>query len=209
MELLHIKLFNLLKNDIKFPKYYSGGIKGKSNIVNAKYHQGNHYFFSTDLTNFFPSISAKMIYQSLIKVGYSADVSNIITRLCTLNNELPQGIHPATFIANIVTMEMTSELKNFCEQYNITFSIYVDDLNFSSKTDFADKTNEIVRIIIKYGFKINRKKTFYKRGKALITGCIVRQNKVTPPSYVYYNFNRESISNKKEAIERYINRFNH
>lgn len=205
---IQLKIKNLLKKDINFPMYYMGGIKGKDNLKNAQYHQGNHYFFSTDLRKFFPSITANMIYRSLVNAGYSADVSRIITRLCSIDNELPQGIHPATILANMVTLNMTKELEEFCAFNSIKFSIYVDDLDFSSKTDFKNKAYDIIKIINKHGFKINHRKTYYKLGKSLITGCNARQNKITPASYVYYNYKQETNISKKTAIKHYINRFN-
>ena len=184
-----------------------GGIKGKDNLKNAKYHQGNQYFFSTDLEDFFPSITAKNIYWSLTDIGYSADVSRIITRLCTIDNQLPQGIHPATLLANIVTLNMTNELSDICKKNSITFSIFVDDLNFSSKIDFKNKTIELIKTICKYDFRINHRKTIYKHGKTLMTGCNVRQNKITPASYVYYNYNNEPDVSKKKSLDIYIKRF--
>ena len=53
-------------NKMSIPKYIFGGAKGKDNVLNAKQHQGKKFKFITDLTNFFPSITNKMVYDMFI-----------------------------------------------------------------------------------------------------------------------------------------------
>ena len=50
------KISNKILKLIKLPKNIKGGVKGESNITNARIHKGNGYIFTTDLENFFPSI---------------------------------------------------------------------------------------------------------------------------------------------------------
>jgi len=179
LKILQSKIKNFLVKEVSFPEYYFGGIKGKDNIRNAQYHKGNHYFLLTDLKNFYPSISAKTLYERLLSIGCTHDISRIITRLSTYNNELPQGIPCATVLANIVTLKMSEELNDYCRSKDIKFSIFVDDLTCSSQIDFSESVDDIMAIIRKYFFKISYKKTFYKTGKSLVTGVTVRQNKIT------------------------------
>ena len=35
------------------PQYVYGGVQGKNNVRNARFHQGNKYIFTTDLKSFF------------------------------------------------------------------------------------------------------------------------------------------------------------
>lgn len=206
LKILQNKIKNFLIKEISFPDYYFGGIKGKDNIRNAEYHKGNHYFLLTDLKDFYPSISAKTIYDNLLKIGCSHDISRIITRLSTFDNKLPQGIPCATVIANIVTLKMSKELNDYCKSKEIKFSIFVDDLTFSSQLDFSDSADEIMAIIRKYYFKISYKKTLYKTGKSVVTGVTVRQNKLTPSSYNYYNYKNAKKETKKSALKNYLKR---
>src|ERR1700748_2935728 len=56
---------------VPLPDFIQGGVNGKSNISNAKRHQGNKYQFLTDLKDFFPSITPVRIYDLFLSLGYS------------------------------------------------------------------------------------------------------------------------------------------
>jgi len=64
-------------NKMSIPKYIFGGAKGKDNVLNAKQHQGKKFKFITDLTNFFPSITNKMVYDVYIAYHFSPDVASL------------------------------------------------------------------------------------------------------------------------------------
>ncbi|MFM7023098.1 MAG: hypothetical protein ACKOXB_08980 [Flavobacteriales bacterium] len=42
------------------PEYAFGAVKGRDNVLHAKFHQGNKHFFNTDLKNFYPSMYASV-----------------------------------------------------------------------------------------------------------------------------------------------------
>ena len=73
------------------PKNIHGGVKKKSNITNAKAHQGNKYVFATDLQDFFPNINYKQVYSMFLTRGYSNYIAHWLTKLTTYAFELPQG----------------------------------------------------------------------------------------------------------------------
>lgn len=200
------KINKLLKQDCTFPAYYFGGIKGKDNIKNAKYHQGNHYFFLTDFKDFYPSIKSGRVYDVLIKLGYSPDISHTIVKLCMRNDSLPQGIPTASLIANLCTIDLTNDLIEICKKHGLKFSVYIDDLTFSSQDDFSDITNEIIDRILVHGFKVNHNKTSFKIGRALVTGVVVRQNSITPASYTYEKYKNAKTLKERNKIEPYIKR---
>lgn len=166
---------NILAN-ISFPEFIQGGIKNRDNVSNARSHLGKKYHFITDLKNFFPSIRPKLVYDTFIKHGFSADVSHILTKLTTYKNQLPQGASTSTYIANMVFLKTDDDLHKFCLQKGIIYSRFIDDLVFSSQNDFKSITNEIIEIVKKSKFKINNKKTKYKIGPALITGVFTKNN---------------------------------
>lgn len=59
--------------------------------ANAKFHIGTLYGLSIDLKDFFPSIKADKIFTVFQNLGYNNLSATILTNLCSLNNELPQG----------------------------------------------------------------------------------------------------------------------
>src|ERR1035437_4047201 len=83
---------------IKLPDCVHGGVKKRSNISNAKPHQGHKYIFATDLLDFYPSISSKRVYETFLSLGFSTHFSHWLTKLTTWKGELPQGTPTSTDI---------------------------------------------------------------------------------------------------------------
>ena len=50
------RLFNFMVKQVEIPQYVYGGVKGKNNVCNARFHKGNKYIFTTDLKSFFSTI---------------------------------------------------------------------------------------------------------------------------------------------------------
>ncbi|WP_319231091.1 reverse transcriptase family protein [Draconibacterium orientale] len=157
-----------------------GGVKGNSNVSNAKPHKGKQYRFQTDLTNFFPSVTPKMVYSSLRAKGFSKQVADITTKLTTIRTadswdekSLPQGAPTSPMLANIVFEKVDIQISKLIIDKNIVYTRWIDDLTFSSEFDFQDLINPILSLIGKSGFKISRKKTTYKKNKSVVTGVIV------------------------------------
>ena len=173
---------NLIKDNIlkkyDFPNYIQGGVRHRSNITNAKIHQGKKYHFCTDIRDFFPTISSRAIYEMFIRNSFSADVSSLLTKLTTYKGELPQGTHTSTYLANMVFVPVADSMVELCKRRGIFHSAFVDDLSFSSAKDFREVTLQIIAMIQKNGFRMNHRKTFYKVGPTKITGIWAKNNKL-------------------------------
>lgn len=179
---------------IPLPPNIHGGVKKRSNISNAKPHQGNKYQFTTDLTDFFPSIKYYRVFNTLLNLGFSNHYSHWLTKLITWKYELPQGSPTSTHVANLVFLEIDYCLVHFCNDNNITYTRFVDDLTFSSPKCFEFLLHQIIEIITKDDFKINYRKTSYK-GNQNVTGIDVHNNFIDAPEKI-------KIKAKKE-IETY------
>jgi RNA-directed DNA polymerase len=183
LKMLQSNIKSNVLNKAVFPEHIQGGAKSRSNITNAKRHQGNKYVLTTDLQNFFPSITSKQVYSMFLRLGYSNYVSNYLTKLTTYNHRLPQGTPTSTHIANLVSLEMDEQLLKLCEQNNITYSRFVDDLTFSSPSDFGPCIQRIIDIIALNNFNISWRKTEYQ-GNQTITGIKVFNNYIDAPDSV-------------------------
>lgn len=157
------------------PPNVFGGVKGKTNIINAKFHQGNKYIFCTDLQEFFPGINHRQIHNIFLKLGYSKYVAHWLTKLTSIEFELPQGTPTSTAIANLVFLPVDKQLIALCKTAGITYTRYVDDLTFSSPKDFRPLISEILLLVTGGGFKISYRKTSYQ-AEQLITGIKVHNN---------------------------------
>ncbi len=183
-------------DQIKLPKQVHGGVKKRSNISNAKPHQGNKFQLTTDLQSFFPSIKHNMVYNTFLSFGYSNHYSHWITKLTTWKYELPQGTPTSTHIANLVFLETDFRIIEFCNRNNITYTRYIDDLTFSSPNCFKNLIDELLNIITINGFKISYRKTKYE-GNQNITGIDVFNNYIDAPKRIIEKANEE-VLNKKE-----------
>jgi len=177
------KIKDNILSPIKLPNTVHGGVKKRSNITNAKPHQGNKYIFTTDLQEFYPNITHKRVYDTFLSLGFSTHSSHWLTKLTTWKYELPQGTPTSTHLANLVFLETDLDLINLCNQHNITYTRYVDDLTFSSQQDFRHLLNDILKIVTSHDFKLNYRKTKYS-GNQTITGIDIFLNKIDAPAKV-------------------------
>lgn len=200
LEVIQGKIQARILSSASFPPYVTGGVKKSSNVSNAKMHLGKKYFFCTDLKNYFPSIKPKHVYNMFVSYGFLPDIAHVLTMLTTHKNELPQGIHTSTTIANLVFLPYDEKIFQFCSEKNIVYNRFVDDLGFSSHVDFEREINPLITLILSSGFKINHRKTYYKIGPTEITGVITRNNKLTLDKYHYLKVKKAQMANKDKSL---------
>ncbi len=176
---------------IPFPDHIQGGVKRKNNITNAKRHQGNKYILTTDLQDFFPSVTHEMVYSLFLKLGYSNFMANYLTRLTTYKYRLPQGTPTSTHLANLVSLKVDDKILEICKQNDIIYTRFVDDLTFSSSKDFSLVIDDILSAILNNDFKISRRKTKYQ-GNQIVTGIKVFNNYIDATDTIKEKAKKES-----------------
>lgn len=208
LKYIQLKINKYLVENIKMPEYAYGGVKGKDNIVNALRHKGIKYVFQTDIKDFFPFITNKMVYNMLVHNGFSPDVASVITKLVTYKGHLPQGSPASTTIANLVFVPVGIRLQQFAEDNKLRFTTFVDDVTISSQTDFKHIVPDILEIITTGGFKISQQKTTYKSGIKEITGVRLPNNTLTTTKQFKYKYSDiESLpDNRRRGVENYKQR---
>ena len=184
-----------LVENLQMPSYAFGGIKRKDNIRNARFHKGQKFIFQTDLKDFFPYITHKMVYEMFVRVGFSHDVSSLLTKLTTYKGHLPQGAPTSTTIANLVFVPTGLEIQAIAEREGLRFTTFVDDVTISSQTDFKHVVPEIVDTITSHGFKISQGKTIYKSGITEVTGVKMLNNSLTVTEKFKTAFSKETDVN--------------
>ncbi|NDW09330.1 reverse transcriptase family protein [Dysgonomonas sp. 520] len=216
LNLVQRKTRELILSKIELPTNVHGGRKKHSNITNAKSHQGKKYILTTDLKDFYPSVSHKTVYNTFIDLGFNKQSSFYLTRFTTWKKELPQGTPTSTDISNIIFLKTDLELIELCNERQITYTRYIDDLTFSAPFDFQNSIKDIIDIIKASKLKISWRKTIYE-GKQTVTGIIPLLNKITAPEkilkkveeekqlpdnflkpYTNYNNNIKKISKQKK-----------
>ena len=197
-----------ITNHIPMSEYAFGGIKGKDNIQNAKLHKGQKYVFQTDLRDFYPFITYKMVYNMFVDKGFSADVASQLTKLTTYNGRIPQGAPTSTTIANLVFEPTGLKLQKLAIDNNLRFSTFVDDVTMSSQSQFKELTPEVIRILREDGYRISQNKTTYKSGITEVTGVRLPNNSMTTTKKFKTKFdNKENLSVATiKGMEQYKNR---
>lgn len=145
LKIIQKRLQSNILQKLEIPEYAFGAIKGKDNISNAKKHQGKKYIFTTDLTNFFPSISHKQVFEMFVWFDFSPTVARYLTKLTTYKGKLPQGAPTSPIVANLVFVKTGKRLQEFAALNNLTFTSFVDDLTLSSPTDLERKNTKYIR----------------------------------------------------------------
>lgn len=184
---IHIKLGNcFLKLDT--PEYLFSGVKKKSYIHNAKRHRNSNSFYIIDISKFYPSITKEKIYNSLISsFVQSHNVADAISDIITIEHEsqrfLVTGSPLSQIVAYFINKPMFDKIQKVSKKYDILFSVYVDDLTFSSKKKISSKFKyEIQNIIEYYGYRYSTEKIqstmLHERTKnnPVITGVAINHN---------------------------------
>lgn len=201
------RICNRILSKFEYPINIQGGLKKRDNIQNAKLHLGKKFHLVTDLSNFFPSVSHRLVYERLVQIGFSPDVSRIITLLCTYNYKIPQGISPSTYLANLVFYPIDLLLIESCDKQDLFYTRFVDDIAISGNSNFIEKANEILNIIHNSPYKINHSKTFYRVGKTEITGVLVSNNVLNPKDSIDQKINDPNTDeNSRESLKVYRKR---
>jgi RNA-directed DNA polymerase len=183
-------------DSIEMPSHVQGATRGKINITNAKLHQGKKFKFTTDLANFFPSITNALVYSTFLSNGFTNHQASDLTKLTTYKYGLPQGAPTSPALANLCFLHVDDIILRLCNENKITFSRFVDDLSFSSSKDFKEQIRPIIDIILSSGFKISYRKTFY-RSNQTITGIDVFNNFIDVPSHIKLKALGETKSNEQ------------
>jgi len=161
---------------ISTPSYLKSGKKGVSYIDNAKSHLYNDYIVTADISGFYSNCRRKNVYEMFInKFEMERDISGIITDIVCYENFIPTGSPTSQMVAYFTYSDAFDSIENISNASNIAFSLYVDDMTFSSKNLISKKyIHEIDTIIRKKGLKLKNSKTkyFFKNDNALITGAV-------------------------------------
>lgn len=191
-----MKLFN-----IEQALYLKSGVKKESHITNAKHHESNHFFLLVDIKSFYPSITKSKIKTQLIQTyKQSKDVSEFISNLVTVPQEkalgkraLVTGSPLSQWFAYVINKRMFDELNKVSKEEEIKFSVYVDDITFSSKKVITYKFyTKVYSIISKYRYRIHQGKMY--RGK------LGDKTKVTGIQFTKYGF--RLLEKHKEKIRQ-------
>lgn len=183
------RIKNLLSR-ISIPTWVFSGRKSVCHVDNGKYHEHSFYFIQSDLHAFYDTCSRERVYR-LFKDRFkcSSDVSSLLSDLTTLTLEdgstvIPTGSPCSQLVAFFAYQDMFNELHNLACNHGCRFSLYVDDLTFSSKTPFSNPAafkKKLLQIVKRYGHSLSLSKTAYRGADEtkIVTGVAITKEGVS------------------------------
>lgn len=168
------------------PVCVKGFRKGESYTTYLLSHINSVYYFRTDIKNYFPSVSEKLIKETLAQLivcHSEADkikLLNLITDIVTLNGILPQGACTSPAVSNLVMARLDQRILKYCQIFNIRYTRYADDLLFSSQSfNFQEKKwflKKIKYILASNRFELNYSKNKYGTNQLALNGYVLSTN---------------------------------
>jgi RNA-directed DNA polymerase len=197
----------ILKNIInKVPvSAYAKAYKAKTRLSeNLKYHIKQPKVLTIDLENFFNSIPFEAIEKVFVTLGYSKMVSNLLAKLCTKENTLPQGAPTSPYLSNLVLKEVDNIISDFCKARKIRYTRYADDLSFSGDFDTDELLYKVTKTMEDIHLKVNESKTklMTPDKRQTVTGIVVNEK----PQVVFQKRNalrQELFYIKKFGLEEH------
>ncbi len=170
-------------------------IKGQGIHFNASQHAGNSYLLKMDFSNYFPSIVPNDLHSHVEKhLGeYSENDRFVIENLFFYRPtkkgslRLSIGAPSSPFLSNTIMYGFDNLVKSLCDEANVTYTRYADDLAFSTNEknllySYPKQIRQICKGIAYPSLVINRKKTVFssKANNRHITGLVLtNDNKVS------------------------------
>lgn len=208
LKLIQTRILSLI-NKLKRPDWLMSGEKGKCYIDNGKSHLLSNYVLTIDIKKFYDNCKREAVYRFFKDyLKTTGDVAGVLTDIVTYNHGIPTGCPTSQLIAYYAYRNMFKEINNIAQSYGCKFTLYVDDMTFSSIVPFKNKelANDIDIILRKYGHKPKYPKVrFYsKKYSKPITGTIVTySHQLEVPNNlqkkIYENFHE--IKNIKSNID--------
>lgn len=190
------------------PEWLISGEKGKCYIDNGRAHLLANYVLTIDIRKFYDNCKREYVFRFFKDyLKTPGDISGILSDIVTYNKGIPTGCPTSQLIAYYAYMNMFKEINNIALSYNCKFTLYVDDMTFSSTILFKHSklANYIDRILRKYGHKpkYTKIKFYSSKSPKPVTGNIITpDHHLEVPNNlqkkIYFNF-QELKHNRSES----------
>ena len=157
---------------------YSKAYKKKSGIKgNTKFHKNKDIVLNIDIIDFFHSIKSNLVYDVFYNLGYSTSLSKMLSKICTLDDSLPQGAPTSPYLSNIILFEFDKTISEYTKSNKINYSRYADDITFSGNFNVDELIKVVENELDKINLSINPEKYMLMRRhqRQIVTGVVVNQ----------------------------------
>lgn len=165
-----------------------GGVAGKSPRTNARTHLGQRCLINLDVEHYFPNVRHYMVYRMFqTDLRFGRDVASLLTKLTTLESELPQGAPTSTHIANILLAKcFDAPVLDRANRSGFRLTRFVDDIAISGSNP-RGLINEVAKRLSRKRLQMHRRKARFQSKPKLkivpnsrrqeVTGLVVNSSK--------------------------------
>lgn len=200
-------LLNILDNKTisKYAKAYHKGISLKDNAI---CHVNKEVVLKLDIKDFFENITFTHIYNSCFPIEYfPKSIGMLLTYLCTYDDHLTQGSPTSSYISNLIMKDFDDELGLWCQNNNISYTRYSDDMTFSGNFNPSEVIIRVRKMLGKLGLELNKDKihVIKKSAQQNVTGIVVN-NKLQVSSKYRKKIRQELYYIKKFGVESHLDK---
>ena len=178
--------------------------------MNASLHVGKPVLLKLDIKKFFDNIGYDLLKEKVFTdKKYSEQISSLLSILCLYMGALPQGAPTSPIISNIIMRDFDNKIGEWCNERNIAYTRYCDDMTFSGEFEPMDIIKLVKRELKKLNLSLNKKKTIVARKgqKQTVTGIVVNEKLSISNSYKK-KLRQEMYYCMKFGIEEHLKRIN-
>ncbi len=178
-----------------------GYIKEKSIVTNAYAHKNQRWLGRIDIKSFYPSIHTGRVIGLFRSQPFNLprDIAVLLAKICTHENELPQGAPTSPVISNLIARGVDSQFGVLARENKCYYTRYADDIFISTNQrvypaeilshnkDGTTQLGEAAKQVFKdVGFEVNPSKLSLKdkSRRQIVTGIVVNESPNTPKEYV-------------------------
>ena len=164
--------------DYPISRYAMAYTKGSSVQKNASLHVGKQKILKLDVDGFFDHITYSRVKDCVFcKENYSEPIRILLTMLCYYKESLPQGAPTSPAITNIIMYDFDEKIGKYCEENNISYTRYCDDITFSGDFDEKLVISFVKDELRELGLFLKSRKTAVipKTKRQTVTGIVVNE----------------------------------
>jgi RNA-directed DNA polymerase len=178
-----------------------GFVKDRSVATNASKHIGSRFVLNLDIQDFFPSITFPRVRGLFMAHPFlcSHDAASVLANICCSSGALPIGAPTSPDIANMICVQLDSELQKLAKAHGCWYSRYADDITFSTRRRQFPRAvaewgggrdvalgDDLIAILSRNGFSPNPTKTRMQSAamRQSVTGVVVNQKTNLDRRYV-------------------------
>ncbi len=173
-------LRSVLLPRLSISRYSHGGVQGRHVKTNVAPHLKSTFVFTTDISNFYPSIGHRRVYRLFCdKFECAPDVARICTKVCTHDYHLALGLITSPILADQILQPIDLRIGQACEKAELVYTRYVDDIAISGNFDFASSgiPGLVHSVLEEHGFyeKDAKRDSGYLKDEKLITKLRIKR----------------------------------